>query len=67
LTFSATSGATPNDLQVTVNASSLATGIYTGTLTFQTTGANPQTLTAPYSVQVVGLPQRNVYLPLIVR
>lgn len=52
LSASPTSGGTPETVALSVNASSLAVGTYTGTLTFSASGATnaPQTLTVTLTV-----------------
>lgn len=51
-TFSQNSGQTPSALVLTVNASALSDGVYSGTLTFQSLDSVDTELTVPYQVMV---------------
>ena len=69
--LSQTSGQTPQNVVVTANASGVASGTYTGTLTFQSSKAIlNKTVTAPYTVEVLAVAtpqQQSIFLPLIRR
>lgn len=66
LNLSAVSGTAPSDLELTVNATDVAAGVYSGTLTFQSSNGNAQTVSLPYSVQVIQ-PSVAIYMPLVQR
>ena len=63
--LSAPSGTTPDDLVLSVDAGDLSTGVYTGTLMFNASGAATQVVTMPYTVQVAAFSAYKIYLPLV--